>query len=90
MSQESKATTNHDQIRKWTEERGGKPAVVEDTNQGLLRLKFQDDEKELKEIGWNEFFNKFDENNLALVYQEETDGGEKSRFNKLVDRDSVK
>jgi len=35
---------------------------------------------------WDEFFDKFDEAGLALVYQEETSDGQPSRFNKLVSR----
>jgi hypothetical protein len=40
----------------------------------------------LEEISWDEWFEAFDENNLALVYQNETSKGEKSNFNKLVGR----
>lgn len=96
MSNQSNATTDHDTIRRWAEERGGKPSRVKGTgggdDPGLLRIDFPgySGEESLEEIPWEEFFEKFDENNLALVYQEETSGGEKSNFNKLVDRDSVK
>jgi hypothetical protein len=38
----------------------------------------------LVEISWDEFFKKFDEANLALVYEEETASGQRSNFNKLV------
>ena len=40
----------------------------------------------LEEIGWDEFFGKFDEQGLALLYQESTKRGQKSNFNKLVSR----
>jgi uncharacterized protein YhbP (UPF0306 family) len=40
----------------------------------------------LEEISWEEFFEKFDESNLAFLYQE----GKNTRFNKLVKRESVK
>jgi hypothetical protein len=46
-------------------------------------------EDKLQEITWDEFFEKFDERNLALVYQEETADGERSNFNKLVSRESA-
>ena len=43
-------------------------------------------EGKLEEISWEEFFEKFDEQELALVYQEKTADGKKSNFNKLVSR----
>jgi hypothetical protein len=55
---------------------------------GIIRIEFpgapnaKDDH--LEEISWEEFFEKFDEANLALIYQEETACGERSNFNKLV------
>jgi hypothetical protein len=38
----------------------------------------------LKEIDWDAFFSKFDENGLSLVFQEKTAGGARSNFNKLI------
>ena len=58
---------------------------------GMLRLEFpgrpnaKDDK--LTEISWEEFFDKFDERGLALVYQEQTARGQKSNFNKLISRE---
>ena len=90
----SKQTTDHDTIKKWATSRGGKPASVKDTgggdDPGLIRIMFPDqpnaDDDGLKEISWDEWFEKFDENKLALTYQEETSDGEKSHFSKLVSR----
>ena len=39
-----------------------------------------------EEISWEQFFEKFDENKLAFLYQDKTSGGEESRFFKLVKR----
>jgi len=40
----TRATTNHDEIRKWAEARGGKPATVKGTEShgeaGVLRIDF--------------------------------------------------
>jgi hypothetical protein len=89
----SKKTTNHDEIRKWAESRGAKPACVKGTggggDTGLLRLDFPgySGGESLQEISWDEFFEKFDQQKLALLYQDETSGGQKSNFNKLVRRD---
>ncbi|GAA0683061.1 hypothetical protein ACFQDG_00470 [Natronoarchaeum mannanilyticum] len=44
---------------------------------------------DLEGISWDEFFEAFEENNLAMVYQEVTSGGEESRFAKLVSRDDA-
>jgi hypothetical protein len=90
----SKTTTDHKEIRRWAEERGGKPACVKGTggkdDTGMIRLEFpgysQSRDESLQEISWDEFFEKFDERELALVYQENTAEGEKSNFNKLVSR----
>src|SRR3954469_25657328 len=96
MSHESKTTTDHDEIRRWAEERGGKPATIEGTERsgekaGLLRIDFPGGagNPPLEQISWDEFFKKFDEANLAMVYQEETADGELSYFNKLVSRENV-
>jgi len=95
MSNLSKTTQDHDEIRNWAEERGGKPSHVKETggknDPGLLRIDFPgySGEGKLEEISWDEFFEKFDEQELALVYQERTADGEKSNFNKLVSRHTV-
>ena len=86
------ATTDHDAIRRWVEERDGHPAVVKATHGergGLLRIDFDPPEDSLGRIEWDEFFATFDENNLAFLCQDETEGGRTSRFVKFVDRDSV-
>jgi hypothetical protein len=89
----SKRTTDHAKIRQWAEARNGKPARAQGTGEGndpgLLRIDFpeeHEDEEDLEEITWDEFFEKFDEKRLAFVYQEKTAGGEPSRFNKFVSR----
>lgn len=91
MAGQSKTTTDHDTIRKWAEERGGKPASVKGTGgkdeAGVLRINFPGGaEDSLEDISWEEFFEKFDEKKLAFLYQEETSGGKESRFFKLVNR----
>jgi len=88
---ESKSTVNHDEIRKWAEERDGKPSVVKSTHKnggGLLRINFPGyAEDNLEEISWDEFFEIFDENDLEFLYQENTKDGSTSRFFKLVNKD---
>jgi hypothetical protein len=94
-SASSQTTTDHEQIRQWAEARGGKPSCVRGTggkgDVGLLRIDFPGfaGEGKLQEVGWDEFFEKFDEQGLALLYQETTAGGEPSNFNKLVSRETA-
>ena len=83
----SQVTTDHEEIQRWVEERGGHPARVKGTN--LLRIDYPgfSGEERLESSSWDELFKVFDENNLAFLYQEETKAGGESRFSKFVDRD---
>src|SRR5688500_17004509 len=93
-SGDAKKTTDHSKIRKWAEERGAHPATVKGTggrgDAGLLRIDYPGyrGKESLKEISWDEFFKKFDESDLAFLYQEKTGTGRQSRFSKLVSRNS--
>lgn len=88
-------TTDHDEIRRWVEERGGRPSRVDAPGRkqggGILRIDFDepggDDDEALEAIGWDEFFQAFEENELAFLHQDRTDDGKTSRFNKFVSRD---
>jgi hypothetical protein len=88
----SNTTTDHDEIRRWAEERGGRPATVAGTeaggeDAGVLRIDFPGGEEDrLEEISWDEFFRKFDDENLAFLYQEQVKDGGESRFHKFVNR----
>jgi hypothetical protein len=88
MSQ-AKTTTDHKEIRRWAEQRGGRPSIVRRTEGGgggILRIDFAEPDGSLEEIGWDEFFRIFDERELALLHQDKTEDGKPSRFNKLVHR----
>lgn len=86
----AKRTTDHDEIRKWAEERGAHPARVktkqEPEGSGILRLDFPrySGGDSLQPIEWDEFFEEFDAKGLALLFQEETAAGEESNFHKFV------
>lgn len=86
---ESHTTTDHVKIKQWIEERGGKPSHVKGTggsgDPGILRINFPEDEM-LEEISWDDFFDKFEDSNLAFLYQEQTADGKISRFSKFVQR----
>ncbi len=91
----SRTLTDHNEIRRWAEERDAKPSAVRSTESqddvGIIRLDFPgySGADSLEEISWDDWFDKFEENELALVVQTETANGEKSNFNKLVSRTSV-
>jgi hypothetical protein len=79
------------------EARDGRPAAVRSTQlkagAGITRIEFSGapnaKDQNLEEISWEEFFEKFHEANLALLYQEETAGGERSNFSKLVELETA-
>ncbi len=85
-------TTNHGSIRRWAEERGGTPATVKrtagDHEPGILRLDFEPRDESLEPIEWDEFFEKFDKEDLAFLHQDRTESGELSRFHKFINRSS--
>jgi hypothetical protein len=97
MASQSKTTTNHDQIRRWAEARHAQPARVKGTGSrgrdpGMIRLDFPgySGRGKLEPISWDQWFKSFDDNDLALVYQEKTAGGQRSNFNKLVARETAR
>src|SRR5687767_6734721 len=75
-----KRITNHKEVMELMQEHGGRPAVIEDptTDGGALGLRVdfsgKEDEKNLSQtkesagISWERFFEIFDQENLALVY----------------------
>ncbi|HZP66316.1 MAG TPA: hypothetical protein VFB32_08395 [Rudaea sp.] len=90
VQHEAHETTDHEEIRRWTEARGGHPATVKGTEErgehaGVLRIAFTDGDN-LEQIDWDDFFEKFDEAHLAFLYQERTKDGKPSRFFKFVER----
>jgi hypothetical protein len=96
MAGSSKQTTDHEEIKRWAEARGGQPTIVRGTEgrgegAGLLRIDFvsggEGKDPKLEPISWDEFFRTFDEKNLAFLYQDKTADGKESRFFKLVNRE---
>lgn len=84
----AETTTDHDFIRKWVEERGGRPARVKGRGPGgILRIDFAEPDESLEPISWDEFFKVFEENHLAFLHQDKTSDGKISRFNKFVERE---
>lgn len=86
-------TTDHDFIRRWVEERGGWPARVEGTGRGrdpgLIRIDFPgySGEGSLERIEWDDWFQGFENNQLAFLHRDmDHGGGDLDRFNKLISR----
>ncbi|MCC9165343.1 hypothetical protein [Pontibacter harenae] len=86
---EAKKTTNHDEIKKWAEQHGGKPSIIKGTEkdgggEGVLRIHFpekSDSNGSFEEVSWDEFFDEFENSKLALLHDPS------GNFNKLVSRD---
>jgi Rho termination factor, N-terminal domain len=83
----SLATTHHEVIRQWAEERGGTPATVEGTEHGdhlgVLRIDFGRDDSNLRHVSWEEWFKTFDDRRLNFIYQEQRTDGTQSNFFRL-------
>ena len=87
-------TIDHEEIRNWAESRCGRPSMVTGTGvgskTGILRIDFPGyaGRGTLEPISWDEFFEKFEASNLALVYSAHAHG-HRSNFNKLIARETV-
>jgi Rho termination factor, N-terminal domain len=83
----SLATTSHEVIRQWAEERNGVPATVEGTEHGdtlgVLRFDFGGDSERLRHVSWDEWFETFDRRRLNFIYQEQRSDGRQSTFFQL-------
>ena len=83
---EAKRTTDRETIRKWVEDRGGRPTRVKGTGRdgslGILRIDYPGytGEDTLDELTWDEFFAAFEKNDLEFLYEDAED----SRFSKFV------
>ncbi len=89
----SKTTTELEVIKKWAEERGGKPSRVkstaDDDGGGVLRIDFPgySGKDSLEEITWEDWYQTFQDRNLEFLYQDQTAGGKESRFFKLINKE---
>ncbi len=87
---EAKTTTDHKEIRRWIEQRKGRPTVVQGTEgkdgEGILRVDFREPDDKLEEITWDDFFHTFEDRKLAFLHQDKTADGHTSRFFKFVHR----
>ena len=91
MASESHTTKDHDEIRSWVEEHGGKPVIVKGTEgdgdgAGVLRIDFPGGagEEYFDPISWDEWFESFDSLGLSFLYQAHKADGSDSTFFKLI------
>jgi hypothetical protein len=92
MTEETKAhlTFDHGEIRKWAEKRGAIPSNIKGTEDegevaGILTFDFKGDEN-LDSLSWDEFFNKFEKEKLALRLQDKEKDGSWSHFFEFENR----
>jgi hypothetical protein len=79
-----KLTADHAEIRRWVEEHGGRPELV-DVADGRDRLAVAFDADDGRPVSWEEFFERFDRESLAFAY--DPDGnGDATATAKLVSR----
>jgi hypothetical protein len=87
----SLATSSHEVIRRWAEERNAVPATVEGTEHGdhlgVLRFDFGGGSERLRHVSWEEWFDTFDARKLNFLYQEERKDGRQSNFFRLESPD---
>lgn len=87
----TKATTDHYEIRRYVERTGGWPARVSHTGSGqdpgILQIAYEHagTPDTLERLSWETFFEWFERNELAFVYQPDS----LRRFARLVQRESI-
>jgi hypothetical protein len=92
MAGKKYATTDPDVMRRWAEARHGTPVLFHrgnlDSNDQWPGFAFPgyDSPNSYEEITWQELFNKRAEAHLVFLYQEMTDTGESSLYNRFVSR----
>ena len=79
-----KLTADHAEIRRWVEERGGRPGVIP-ARDGGKRLAVSFEAAGCEPLSWDEFFERFDRESLAFAYPPDANG-EGVRDAKLVSR----
>jgi len=83
-------TTNFSKVKEWIERHSGFPAIVkglsadEYDRSDMIEVAFDPDNPELERVSWEEFFDWFEEEHLALRYETKEEGQPEFEF---VDRD---
>lgn len=86
----TRATTDHREIRRWMESLGASPAVIEPGATADIWIELPGSRADgTRDVSWSEFFERFEQGKLALVYQERSARGRKSGFHRLVKRAGI-
>jgi len=79
-------TRNPAVIRRWAEERGGRPATTpggDAENPRVLRIDFPEYDDRLQEVSWDAWLKVFQERELVFLFQENMKAGNQSNFFRL-------
>jgi len=81
-------TIDHDEIRDWVEDRGGRPALALEsaTNEAPLRIDFGTSTEGLRSVSWEEFFKRFEAGDLAFMYDPDASDAASGTICSFVDR----
>lgn len=84
-----KTTADHVEIRRWAEERGGTPAIIDHpiarADRRGIRIDFPGEDhdalmSEKRPASWDEFFQIFEEQRLLFFYDTEVSDGDPSEW----------
>jgi hypothetical protein len=82
-------TTDRERVREWAEEHETAPVLAEETGgAGLLLLSNPDDDRG-EQLSWDQFFERFEAQSLALRYRETATRGEGQPAYEFVGRDEL-
>lgn len=87
---ETKTTTDYDEIKAWARRRDAKPAAIMEENDIVGSLQFiMPDVKTMERVGeisWDEWFEKFEREELAFLYLDASATGDPSNYHQFVKR----
>src|SRR5436305_357305 len=99
MSNGQHVTIDHEKIKEWAKKYRGTPQIIGRETEGNVgvRIDFpgkQDDlflgeSEKIKKATWEEFFEKFEEQNLAFLYSDSADPKDPSWSYRFIPRDSL-
>ena len=82
-------TTDREQIRRWAEKHETVPVRAAETGGNDLRLLSNPDDDRGEQLSWDQFFERFEAESLALRYRETAASGEGQPAYEFVDRDEI-
>jgi len=84
-------TVDHEEIKRWGERRGGRPAALGRLGRRIAGRRVDFPEYRIKAalrpISWEGFFRAFEASRWGFVYQQEAASAQLSRFYRFVERD---